>query len=58
MNGDNEKLNGNGRIWRVTAMTGIPVAGLIVGLLTWAYFGGVVKGEVINRMSQAERRST
>jgi len=36
--------------WRLTAVTGIPVAGLIAVLITWAWSGGALA----NRVSQVE----
>ena len=44
----------NGKVWKITAIGGIPLAALI----TWIYFTGVVKGTVVERVSQLERRIT
>ena len=50
MNGDERKSNG--KIWKITAIGGIPLAVFI----TWIYFTGVVKGTIVERITQLERR--
>ena len=51
-----EKLNGNGKGWRVATFIGVPTAGLLAVFITWIWAGGVAGGALVNRVSQAERR--